>query len=62
MREPRWMSGYKRALNAIIDGHVTTVIAGVVLWQYGTGPLKGFAVTLIVGVVCNIFTASSSAA
>jgi preprotein translocase subunit SecD len=48
--------GYKRALNAIIDGHVTTVIAGVVLWQYGTGPLKGFAVTLIVGVVCNIFT------
>ena len=48
--------GYKRALNAIIDGHVTTVIAGLVLWQYGTGPLKGFAVTLIVGVVCNIFT------
>jgi preprotein translocase subunit SecD len=48
--------GYKRALNAIIDGHVTTVIAGLVLAQYGTGPLKGFAFTLIVGVVCNIFT------
>jgi preprotein translocase subunit SecD len=48
--------GYRRALNAIIDGHVTTVIAGLVLWQYGTGPLKGFAVTLVVGVVCNIFT------
>jgi preprotein translocase subunit SecD len=48
--------GYRRALNAIIDGHVTTVIAGLVLWQYGTGPLKGFAVTLIVGVICNIFT------
>jgi len=48
--------GYKRALNAIIDGHVTTVIAGLVLMQYGTGPLKGFAVTLMVGVICNIFT------
>jgi preprotein translocase subunit SecD len=48
--------GYKRALSAIIDGHVTTVIAGIVLWQYGTGPLKGFAVTLVVGVICNIFT------
>jgi len=48
--------GYKRALAAIVDGHVTTVIAGVVLWQYGTGSLKGFAITLIVGVVCNVFT------
>lgn len=48
--------GYKRALNAIIDGHVTTVIAGLVLAQYGTGPLKGFAITLMVGVICNIFT------
>jgi preprotein translocase subunit SecD len=48
--------GYRRALNAIIDGHVTTVIAGLVLAQYGTGPLKGFAVTLMVGVICNIFT------
>jgi preprotein translocase subunit SecD len=35
---------------------VTTVIAGLVLAQYGTGPLKGFAVTLMVGVICNIFT------
>lgn len=48
--------GYRRALNAIIDGHVTTVIAGLVLMQYGTGPLKGFAATLMVGVICNIFT------
>ena len=48
--------GYKRALAAIVDGHVTTVIAGLVLAQYGTGPLKGFAVTLMVGVICNIFT------
>jgi preprotein translocase subunit SecD len=48
--------GYKRALAAIIDGHVTTIIAGLVLAQYGTGPLKGFAITLMVGVICNIFT------
>jgi preprotein translocase subunit SecD len=48
--------GYRRAFSAIVDGHITTVIAGVVLAQYGTGPLRGFAVTLIVGIVCNIFT------
>ena len=48
--------GYRRAFSAIVDGHITTVIAGVVLAQYGTGPLKGFAVTLIVGIICNIFT------
>lgn len=48
--------GYKRALAAIIDGHVTTIIAGLVLAQYGTGPLKGFAITLMVGVICNVFT------
>jgi preprotein translocase subunit SecD len=49
--------GFNRALSAIIDGHVTTLIAGVVLAQYGTGPIKGFAITLMVGVVINIFTA-----
>jgi preprotein translocase subunit SecD len=48
--------GYRRAFSAIVDGHITTVIAGVVLAQYGTGPLRGFAVTLIVGIICNIFT------
>jgi len=48
--------GYRRAFSAILDGHFTTVIAGVVLAQYGTGPLKGFAITLIVGVICSVFT------
>jgi preprotein translocase subunit SecD len=48
--------GYKQAFSAIIDGQFTTVIAGLVLAQYGTGPLKGFAVTLIVGTMCGIFT------
>lgn len=49
--------GYKRAFSAIVDGNVTSIIAGIVLAQYGTGPLKGFAVTLIVGVFCSMFTA-----
>jgi preprotein translocase subunit SecD len=49
--------GYSRALTAIIDGHVTTLISGVVLAQYGTGPVKGFAVTLLVGVIASLFTA-----
>jgi len=48
--------GYARALSAIIDGHVTTIISGIVLAQFGTGPIKGFAVTLIVGVIASIFT------
>src|SRR5690606_11964101 len=43
--------GYSKALSAIIDGQLTTLISGVVLAQYGTGPIKGFAVTLIVGVL-----------
>jgi preprotein translocase subunit SecD len=48
--------GYKRAFSAIFDGHITSVIAGVVLSQYGTGPIKGFAAALLVGVVCSLFT------
>ncbi len=48
--------GYSKALSAIIDGHATTIISGIVLAQYGTGPIKGFAVTLIVGVIVSIFT------
>jgi len=48
--------GYSKALSAIIDGQLTTLISGIVLAQYGTGPIKGFAVTLMVGVLCSIFT------
>src|SRR3569832_1624928 len=48
--------GYKRAFSAIFDGHITSVIAGGVLSQYGTGPIKGFAAALLVGVVCSLFT------
>jgi len=48
--------GYSRAFSAIIDGQLTTLISGAVLAQYGTGPIKGFAVTLMIGVACSIFT------
>jgi preprotein translocase subunit SecD len=48
--------GYDRAFSAILDGNVTTLIAALILAQYGTGPIKGFAVTLIIGMLCNLFT------
>jgi preprotein translocase subunit SecD len=50
-------AGYKRALSAIIDSHVTTLITSAVLFQFGTGPVKGFAVSLSLGVAINLFTA-----
>ena len=49
--------GYHRAFSAIIDSNLTTLIAGVLLYQFGTGPVKGFAVTLCIGILANIFTA-----
>jgi preprotein translocase subunit SecD len=48
--------GFGRALSAILDGNLTTLISAVVLAQFGTGPIKGFAVTLMVGVMTNLFT------
>jgi SecD/SecF fusion protein len=50
-------SGYGNAMRTIIDANVTTLIAGVVLYQFGTGPVKGFAVTLIVGLLISMYTA-----
>jgi protein-export membrane protein SecD len=50
-------AGYSRALVAIIDTHVTTLISAAVLFQFGTGPIKGFAVTLSLGVALSLFTA-----
>ncbi len=49
--------GYHRAFVTIIDSNLTTLIAGVLLYQFGTGPVKGFAVTLSIGILANIFTA-----
>lgn len=49
--------GFRHALSAIVDSAVTTILSGAVLYQYGTGPVRGFAVTLIAGVVASLFTA-----
>jgi preprotein translocase subunit SecD len=48
--------GYDRAFTSIFDSQLTTFIAGVVLFQYGTGPIRGFAVTLMIGIVTSLFT------
>lgn len=50
-------SGFKRAFTAILDSNVTTLIAGIVLYQFGTGTIKGFALTLIIGIGASMFTA-----
>ncbi|RMG42716.1 MAG: protein translocase subunit SecD [Acidobacteria bacterium] len=49
--------GFSKALSAIIDANVTTLIAAVFLFNYGTGPVKGFAATLSIGIVASMFTA-----
>jgi preprotein translocase subunit SecD len=49
--------GFGKALSAIVDSNVTTLIAAVFLFQYGTGPIRGFAVTLMVGIMASMFTA-----
>jgi SecD/SecF fusion protein len=50
-------AGYGNALSAIIDANITTFIVGVVLYEFGTGPIRGFALTLCVGIVSSLFTA-----
>jgi SecD/SecF fusion protein len=49
--------GYKKAFSAIIDAHVTSIITGIILYQFGTGPIQGFALTLLFGLAANLFTA-----
>lgn len=49
-------AGFSRAFTAILDSNITTLIAAVVLWIFGTGPIQGFAITLFVGVVVALFT------
>lgn len=49
--------GYKKAFSAIMDSHVTSLITAVILYQFGTGPIQGFALTLIIGLIANLFTA-----
>ena len=50
-------AGYAKAFSAIIDSNLTTFFSGVVLYQFGTGPVQGFALTLMMGVMANLFTA-----
>jgi protein-export membrane protein SecD len=50
-------SGFSKALLTIIDTHVTTVVSCAILFLFGSGPVKGFAVTLVIGLVANVFTA-----
>ena len=49
--------GFSRAFTAIFDSNLTTIISAIFLFQFGTGPIKGYAVTLIIGLVANMFTA-----
>jgi len=49
--------GYDRAFRTILDANVTTIISSVFLFQFGTGPIKGFAITMIIGLLANLFTA-----
>ena len=50
-------SGYEKAFSTIVDANITTLIAAVVLFSFGTGPIKGFAVTLFIGILTSMFTA-----
>lgn len=50
-------SGFHRAFTAVIDSNITTLIAAIVLWQFGTGSIQGFAITLLLGVLISLITA-----
>jgi preprotein translocase subunit SecD len=50
-------AGFRRAFTTVIDTHVTVVVSGAILYQFGTGPVKGFAVSLMIGIVASLFTA-----
>jgi preprotein translocase subunit SecD len=50
-------AGYDKAFSAILDSNVTTFITGIILYQFGTGPIQGFALTLMIGIVATMFSA-----
>lgn len=49
--------GYSKALSAIIDANITTFFVGVILYSFGIGPIQGFAVTLMAGILASLFSA-----
>ena len=50
-------NGYKRARTTILDANITTFIAAIILFQLGSGPIKGFSITLAIGIITSVFTA-----
>ena len=50
-------SGFSRAYSAIIDSNITTFFTGIILYQFGTGPIQGFALTLMIGIATSLFSA-----
>jgi len=58
-RSPRTAvsEGFGHALSAIVDSNLTTLITAAILFQFGTGPIRGFAVTLAIGIIASMFTA-----
>ncbi len=50
-------AGFSKALSSVLDANITTLIAALFLFQFGTGPIRGFAVTLSIGIVASLFTA-----
>jgi len=49
-------TGFNKALWTVMDANITTLLAGLVLFQYGTGPIKGFAVTLCIGIITSVYS------
>jgi preprotein translocase subunit SecD len=50
-------TGFSKATWTVLDANITTLITAIILFQYGTGPIKGFAVTLSIGIVTSVFAA-----
>jgi preprotein translocase subunit SecD len=50
-------SGYANSYSAILDSNITTFITGIILYQFGSGPIQGFALTLMIGIACSLFSA-----
>ncbi|MDD4658896.1 MAG: protein translocase subunit SecD, partial [Eubacteriales bacterium] len=50
-------AAFDKALSSILDGNITTLIVAAILYALGTGPIRGFAVTLSLGIICSMFTA-----
>jgi len=49
--------GYKNAMRAILDANITTLLVAIILYAYGTGPIKGFAITISIGILASMITA-----